>query len=135
MSSKKTNYPYYAKWWFFIGILMLSWITPITSHWRTYFFGEQTEAFLARAYDDNTGRIVRKYVFKHNGYPYFSEYMEVVKSVSMPVKVVLYFEKDDPNSNFVGVLDFFYYGNRLIFPVLFQMLMIAFFFLVRTKEY
>jgi hypothetical protein len=135
MSSRNTNYPYYAQWWFFVGVLLLSWMTPVTSHWKTYFFGEQTEALLARTYDDSTGRSVRKYVFKHQGYPYFSEYKEVINSATMPVRVSLYFNKDYPSINFVAELDFLYYGKRLIFPVLFQMLMVAFFFLVRTKEY
>ncbi len=135
MSPKKSNYPYYAKWWFFIGMIFLSWITPITSNWNTYFFGEQIEAHLARIYDEDLGRIVRKYVFKYEGYPYFSKYKEVINHKNMPVTVELYFKEDNPNENFIGILEYIYFGKRLIFPILFQMLMISFFFLVRTKEY
>lgn len=134
MAKKKTKYPYYATWWFFVGIIVLTWLTPITSNWELYFFGEEVIGKLVNVRNDE-GRIVRKYAFIHKGYPCFSEYEDNRHSVTLPLIVKMYIEKDDPNTNFIAGLSFMYFGKRLIFPVLFQMLMVAFYFLVRTKEY
>ena len=135
MTLKKTNYPYYAKWWFFICVIFLSWITPITSNWKTYIFGEQVDAKLVMVYDKEVGSIIRKYFFEYQGKDFFSRYKEVSHSKEMPMKVKVYFNGNNPKENFVGVLEYFYFGKRLMFPILFQMIMIVFFFLVRTKEY
>lgn len=135
MTRKKINYPYYAKWWFFLCLIFLNWITPITSNWKIYIFGKRTEANLVRIYDEEIGGIVWKYIFKYNDYFYFSEYKEILSSQEMPLKVIMYFNDETPSENFIGAFEYFYFGEKLIFPILFQILMIVFFFLVRIKEY
>ena len=134
MYSKKINYPYYATWWFFIGILFLVWITPVTSNWQLYFFGEKIKGKLVNTHR-GTGQIVRKYAFIYNGYPYLSEYEDGGHSSTWPLLVDMYFSLENPRNNFISEIDFMYFGKSLIFPVVFQMMMVAFFSLVRTKEY
>jgi len=134
MSSKKTNYPYYATWWFFIGLLFLGWMTPITSNWELYLSGKKVKGKLVNIRNEN-GRVLRKYAFIYKGHPYFSEFEEGNHGYTLPLIVDLYLNSEDPSNNFISETDFMYVGNGLIFPVILQMLMVPFFIMVRAKEY
>lgn len=91
--SKKT-YPYYAKFWFFLGILTLGWLTPITKYWEEFILWDTTTAYPVKMYN-NYGVQEWKYVYKVNGYDHFAafsggqatkriQYLDLPEGVQIP---------------------------------------------------
>lgn len=129
---KKKKYPYYATPWFFFGILILGWMTPVTKHWKYLFYGESTTANRILVRQDN-GEIVARYIFESEHYTYLSEFSRLMTG-PLPKKKTIYFMADNPKENLVFFWDLAYEGANLFFPLALQIGMIAFFVSVRFKD-
>lgn len=66
MTARKKKYPYYAKWQFFIVIIGLGWITPVTKHWDKFLFWDVEIAYPVQM-GGHLGVSNWYYVYNRNG--------------------------------------------------------------------
>ena len=133
MKLAKNNRPYYAKWWFFICLITLGWLTPITKNWYLFLFGESTIAYPINIYGKSAFRHY-SIVFDIQGYQYvISNALNLREKI--PKKCIkIYYHKKYPNDNFTFNLNQMYKSQNLFFPLGLQIGLGVFFLLARFNE-
>lgn len=132
---KNKKRPYYAKWWFFISILTLGWLTPITKHWKVFIYSENTTGFAMRM-PSKYGALVWRYIYVVNSYQYVSDYDGgYVRShqPEVPEKTI-YYNRKKPSEHFAFMPTKLYEDDNLFFPVGLQIFMGVFFLMIRLKD-
>ena len=133
MKLVKNRRPYYAKWWFFIGLISLGWITPITKNWYLFLFGESTIAYPINIYGTSVSKF-HNFIFHINGYNYVSSYALDISDKIPENSIRIYFQKKNPNNNITFNLKKMYSSRNLFFPLGLQVGLSVFFLLLRFSE-
>lgn len=133
MKVVKNNRPYYAKWWFFISLIALGWITPITKHWDLFIFGESTTAFPMKRYGSSLLKY-HKFAFKVDQYHYVSSYSLEHWREAPEGGITIFYDANNPEDHIPLKLDKMYSDEHLFFPVGLQIGLAVFFLLQRFKE-
>ena len=115
MKLVKNKRPYYAKWWFFICLISLGWITPITKNWYLFLYGESIIASSVNIYGKSAERFYT-YIFHINGCKYIGS-NALTLSEKIPGKSIrIYFHKKNLNNNIAFNLNTMYKSHNLYFP-------------------
>jgi hypothetical protein len=129
----KNNHPYYAKWWFFISLLTLGWLTPVTKHWRLFAFGTTTTAYPIS--------ILNKYNFLSDVYVYSYKGMQFIAKHEIelgekpdPKGILVVFDTENPSHNITAQIKSLYTDENLFFPVGLQIGLGVFFLALRFKN-
>lgn len=132
---KNKKRPYYAKWWFFLGILTLGWLTPITKYWEIFFFGKETTAYALRM-PTSFGVLSWQYIYIVNGRQYIANYDGgfVLSKFPEVNNIDVLYNIDRPDENFVFQLSSLYKDEHLFFPVALQIFMGVFFLSLRLRN-
>ena len=133
MKLVKNRRPYYAKWWFFISLVSLGWITPITKNWYLFLHGESIIASSVNVYGKSAERFYT-YIFHLNGHKYIGS-NALTLSEKIPKKSIkIYYDKKNPNNNITLNLNTMYKSHNLYFPLGLQIGLSVFFLLARFDE-
>ena len=133
MKLVKNIRPFYAKWWFFLGLIILGWLTPITKNWYLFLFGESTIALPINIYGKSTIRFYA-FIYTLNGYRYVSSDAFNLRGEIPEKSIKIYYHKKYPNNNITFNLNRMYSGQNLFFPLGLQIALGVFFLLVRFNE-
>lgn len=133
MKVVKNKRPYYAQWWFFIGLLTLGWITPITKHWELYLFGERATAYPIKVMSQYN-YFTYKFVYTVNGVHYTVDHELDIGETPDPEGITIIYNTNDPSTNLSFQLKEMYTNENLFFPVGFQIAFGVFFLSIRFKD-
>lgn len=133
MKVVKKDRPYYAKWWFFIGLLTLGWLTPITKHWQLFLFGETTTAFPIKKL--NQYQYYQYYhIYVVDGNAYNAYYENELGKTPDDKGITILYNPDNPSENLSFQFSLMYSDEHLFFPVGFQIAFGVFFLMIRFKD-
>ncbi len=134
MKLTKKNRPYYAKWWFFMSLISLGWLTPVTKNWYLFLFGETTIAYPVNIYEASINRFYYR-IFHINGVHYVGS-IALNLSHEIPEKCIkIYFDKKKTENNISFNLTRIYTNQKnLFFPLGLQIGLGVFFLLARFKN-
>ncbi|MBL56231.1 MAG: hypothetical protein CMP61_03490 [Flavobacteriales bacterium] len=133
MKVTKKDRPYYAKWWFFISLLILGWLTPITKHWRVILFGENTFAYPFKVLN-KYNYYSDAYIYSVNGKQYTARFETEYGRKDLPDKINVLYDPDDPKENITTQIEILYTDENLFFPVGLQIGLGVFFLALRFKD-
>jgi len=129
----KKDRPYYAKWWFFICLLTLGWLTPITKHWELFLFGETTTAYSIKVLN-KYNFYVDAYVYSFKGVLHRARHEIDFGVKPEPKGITVLFDPSNPSNNISSQIGFLYTDENLFFPVGLQIGLGVFFLALRFKN-
>mgnify|MGYP001267958407 FL=1 len=132
MKLRKNIRPFYAKWWFFIGLVILGWLTPITKNWYIFFFGESTIACPVYNYGKSNLRFYN-FVFTLNGEIFVKSNALSMRNALPKKSVRIYYEKNLPENYLIPNLNNMYTKQNLFFPLILQIGLGVFFLKARLE--
>ena len=133
MKVVKNKRPYYAQWWFFISLLTLGWLTPITKHWKLYFWGETTTAYSVLQL--NQFNFYEYYfLYSVDGSNYYVDYDFDLGEKPNPKGIKIIYDPNDPSNCLAFQLSKMYSDENLFFPLGFQIAFGVFFLSIRFKD-
>lgn len=129
----KKNQPYYAKWWFFISLLILGWLTPITKHWKLFAFGKTTTAYPIKILN-KYNFISDVYVYSYQGMQFKARYEIELGDKPDPKGIRVVLDTENPSNNITSQISSLYTDENLFFPVGLQIGLGVFFLALRFKD-
>ena len=133
MKVVKNKRPYYARWWYFISLLILGWSTPITKHWDLFLFGKKTIAYPIK-YVNSFHGFSYTFLYSVNGRQYTVPIELEPYEIPDPEGVSIIYNPNNPADYLSWQFEELYSDENLFFPVGFQIAFGVFFLMIRFKD-